>query len=404
MENVLRYVNIFSLCFLFFSVNVSQLALRNRYFNYLPESRIVSYIDLQDTVTCTRTGMMLKVPKDEFIDLTIKFLVVDANGRYVFAEHIASQCKYSVKKDLDESWLFETAYDGCYVQMEGNQASLQVVLLATAADGRIEITENVPVKCIITTDVEPHPTDYPMNRSSVCTEDGFFQIVIWSNVTKPHLVLDSVYVSSGNAQECKPAQTTAAYVKFRFPLNSCGARRTVSDGKVTYSVDVLAKGLPAGLATISRDSVFRLTARCHFNQEAEARIAAAVLTVPPPFPARSDGEHLLELRIAKDVSYADYYTSMEYPVIKLLRKVVYIEVRILNRVDPKLVLLLDDCWATPDKDPYMSHRWKLLEKGSTSTVTPQYAQEQNTIVLCHAAEGKEEPKDCKFGRTEPSPA
>lgn len=54
---------------------------------------------------------------------------------------------------------------------------------------------------------------------------------------------------------------------------------------------------------------------------------------------------------------------MEYPVIKLLRKVVYIEVRILNRVDPKLVLLLDDCWATPDKDPYMSHRWKLLEKG-----------------------------------------
>ncbi|KAK6473385.1 zona pellucida sperm-binding protein 4-like, partial [Huso huso] len=245
----------------------------------------------------------------------------------------------------------------------GNQASLQVVLLATAADGRIEITETVPVKCIITTDVESHPTDYPMNRNSVCTEDGFFQIVIWSNVTKPHLVLDSVYVSSGNAQECKPAQTTAAYVKFRFPLNSCGARRTVSDGKVTYSVDVLAKGLPAGLATISRDSVFRLTARCHFNQETEARIAAAVLTVPPPFPVRSDGEHLLELRIAKDVSYADYYTSMEYPVIKLLRKVVYIEVRILNRVDPKLVLLLDDCWATPDKDPYMSHRWKLLEKG-----------------------------------------
>ncbi|XP_041092531.1 zona pellucida sperm-binding protein 4-like [Polyodon spathula] len=249
--------------------------------------------------------------------------------------------------------------------MGGNQASLQVVLLARTADDRVEITETVPVTCTITDDVEPYPSDNPNNRSNLCTKDGFFQIVIWSNVTKPHLVLDSVYVPSTNAQECKPAQMTAAYVKFRFPLNSCGAQRTVSDGKVTYSVDILAeKGRrTAGRAIISRDSVFRLTARCHFNQEAEAHVAAAVFTIPPPFPAKSDGELLLELRIAKDVSYTDYYTNTEYPVIRLLRKVVYIEVRILNSVDPKLVLLLDDCWATPDKDPDMSHRWKLLEKG-----------------------------------------
>lgn len=52
---------------------------------------------------------------------------------------------------------------------------------------------------------------------------------------------------------------------------------------------------------------FRLTARCHFNQEAEARIAAAVLTVPPPFPVRSDGEHLLELRIAKGNAFVQLY-------------------------------------------------------------------------------------------------
>ncbi|KAL0190517.1 hypothetical protein M9458_013215, partial [Cirrhinus mrigala] len=49
--------------------------------------------------------------------------------------------------------------------------------------------------------------------------------------------------------------------------------------------------------------------------------------------------------------YTSYYSEADYPVTKVLREPVYVEVRILERTDPNLVLVLDHCWATSNPEP-----------------------------------------------------
>lgn len=46
-----------------------------------------------------------------------------------------------------------------------------------------------------------------------------------------------------------------------------------------------------------------------------------------------------------------------------LGKPVYVDVFVLKHEDKDLVLLLEDCWATPTKNPYDPQRWNLLVKG-----------------------------------------
>ena len=61
-----------------------------------------------------------------------------------------------------------------------------------------------------------------------------------------------------------------------------------------------------------------------------------------------------------DFDYASYYTDAQYPVVKVLRDPVYLEVRIIGRTDPNLVLVLNDCWATNSADPMPLPQWPIL--------------------------------------------
>uniref|UniRef100_W5NAY0 ZP domain-containing protein n=1 Tax=Lepisosteus oculatus TaxID=7918 RepID=W5NAY0_LEPOC len=61
--------------------------------------------------------------------------------------------------------------------------------------------------------------------------------------------------------------------------------------------------------------------------------------------------------------YDSYYSDLDYPVTKVLRDPVYVEVHILNRTDPNIVLTLGDCWATSTPSPLSQSRWSLLVAG-----------------------------------------
>lgn len=122
-------------------------------------------------------------------------------------------------------------------------------------------------------------------------------------------------------------------------------------------------------------------------------------TVPPPPPVASPGPLSVELRLAngqffvkgyvegnscfslcrpfgigldlnvscltctENQTYSSYYGDAEYPVTKVLREPVYIEVHILERSDPNIVLTLGRCWATSDPDPQSLPHWDLLVNG-----------------------------------------
>lgn len=66
---------------------------------------------------------------------------------------------------------------------------------------------------------------------------------------------------------------------------------------------------------------------------------------------------------AEDVAYSSFYMDSDYPVTKVLRDPVYVEVRILERTDPNLVLTLGRCWATSSPYPHSLPQWDLLIDG-----------------------------------------
>lgn len=65
----------------------------------------------------------------------------------------------------------------------------------------------------------------------------------------------------------------------------------------------------------------------------------------------------------EDVAYSSFYMDGDYPVVKVLRDPVYVEVRMLERTDPNLVLTLGRCWATSNPYPHSLPQWDLLIDG-----------------------------------------
>lgn len=64
-----------------------------------------------------------------------------------------------------------------------------------------------------------------------------------------------------------------------------------------------------------------------------------------------------------DERYGSYYNASDYPVVKLLREPIYVEVSIRHRTDPSLGLHLHQCWATPGMSPLLQPQWPMLVNG-----------------------------------------
>lgn len=64
-----------------------------------------------------------------------------------------------------------------------------------------------------------------------------------------------------------------------------------------------------------------------------------------------------------DAAYTSYYTETDYPVIKVLRDPVYVEVLLLDKMDPALVLTLGHCWTTTTPNPHSLPQWDILIDG-----------------------------------------
>ncbi|CAM5160063.1 unnamed protein product [Natator depressus] len=208
------------------------------------------------------------------------------------------------------------------------------------------------------------PCYYGNTVTVQCLMDGHFILVVSKDMSDHPIILDSVRLAYAQAG-CDPIRMTEAFVLFRFPLTQCGTTVQMTGEKLIYE-NQLISGIdiqtgPEG--SITRDSIFILHARCIYNASDFLPVQVKVFLPPTPAPVTQAGPLRLELRIATDPSYRSYLTERDYPVVKVLRDPVYMEVRILHRTDPSLVLVLHQCWATPSTNPLKQPQWPILVDG-----------------------------------------
>lgn len=62
-------------------------------------------------------------------------------------------------------------------------------------------------------------------------------------------------------------------------------------------------------------------------------------------------------------AYTSFYLENDYPVSKVLREPVFVEVEVLDIIDPLVHLTLDRCWTTTSANPDEWPQWDILING-----------------------------------------
>ncbi|XP_066216993.1 zona pellucida sperm-binding protein 4 [Saccopteryx leptura] len=207
---------------------------------------------------------------------------------------------------------------------------------------------------------------YGNTVTSRCSRDGHFCIAVARNVTLPPLLLSSVHLAFRNDSDCNPVTVTQAFALFRFPFSSCGTMRRITGQQAVYENELVAARDVRSWShgSITHDSIFRFRVSCTYAVSSSILpVNVQVLVFPPPLLETQSGPLTLDLQIAKDKNYSSYYSGGDYPVVKLLRDPIFVEVSIRHKTDPDLGLLLHQCWATPSPDPLHQLQWALLVEG-----------------------------------------
>ncbi|XP_040207753.1 zona pellucida sperm-binding protein 4-like isoform X1 [Rana temporaria] len=312
-----------------------------------------------------------------------------------------SACGIWVRHGPNNTMVIAAAYDGCYIREE-HEEYMMVLLLEDIVDGAVEqykTEKRCPIQnealdapspdvcsavakedklscadtpvtsdscaamgCCYSSSDATMPCFFGNKLTTQCRFDGNMAIAVSSELTVPSLYLDSVSVIGLDSCSGLAVDVSNSFVVFRFPL-SCTTAYQVPNGPMNYEATIEAgrqiqtwQG-----SSITRDITMRVTVQCSFIQTGIVPLLSfTVNTLPPPLPVSTSGPLELEMRIAQDLNYASYYTDAQYPVVKVLRDPVYLEVRIIRRTDPNLVLVLNDCWATSSADPMPLPQWPIL--------------------------------------------
>ncbi|XP_052461895.1 zona pellucida sperm-binding protein 4-like isoform X9 [Carassius gibelio] len=209
-----------------------------------------------------------------------------------------------------------------------------------------------------------------------CIRDGQFVVVVSRDVTLPRLSLDSVHLLGGNDPPCAPVGSTPSFAIYQFPVTACGTSVMEDGGYVVYE-NRMTSSYEVGIGpygSITRDSHFEFLFQCRYSETSVEALVVEVNSVPPPLPVAAPGPLRVELRLANgqcvtkgcaegDEAYTSYYSDADYPITKVLREPVYVEVHIMERTDPNIVLMLGRCWTTSTPSPLSLPQWDLLING-----------------------------------------
>ncbi|XP_005046604.1 PREDICTED: zona pellucida sperm-binding protein 1 [Ficedula albicollis] len=208
------------------------------------------------------------------------------------------------------------------------------------------------------------PCYYGNTATVQCLLEGYFVLVVPRGMVAAPYNPDSVRLASSQAG-CEPLHTSEAFVMFRFPVTHCGTTVQVIEDRLIYENQLIStidvQGSPRG--SITRDSVYILHARCIYNSSDLLPLGVEVAAPPTAAALAMPGPLGLQLRIATDESYSSYHPVGDFPLVRVLRDPIYVEVRLLQKTDPNLVLVLHHCWASPGSHPTSQPQWPILVEG-----------------------------------------
>ncbi|NWI58956.1 ZP1 protein, partial [Calyptomena viridis] len=208
------------------------------------------------------------------------------------------------------------------------------------------------------------PCYYGNTATVQCLREGQFILVVPRGMAIQPYNLDSVRLA-GSQAGCEPSRVSDTFVMFRFPVTRCGTTVQVIEDQLIYENQLIStidvQGSPRG--SITRDSVYILQARCIYNASDLLPLGMEVAVPPTAAPLAMPGPLGLQLRIATDESYSSYHPVGDFPLVRVLRDPIFVEVRLLQKTDPNLVLVLHQCWASPGSNTASQPQWPILVDG-----------------------------------------
>ncbi|XP_028329063.1 zona pellucida sperm-binding protein 4-like [Gouania willdenowi] len=209
-----------------------------------------------------------------------------------------------------------------------------------------------------------------------CTRDGQFVVVLAREATVPPIDVNAISLLGSNEAFCSPVDSTSSFVIFQFPVTSCGTVLKDEGDFVVYE-NHMSSSYEVGIGprgSITRDSHFELLFQCRYSGTGVEALVLDVNDLPPPIPVAAAGPLQVDLRLGsgqchakgcveEEAAYNSFYSPVDYPITRVLREPVYVEVRLLERSDPGLILNLENCWSTSSPDPQSLPQWDLLIDG-----------------------------------------
>lgn len=209
-----------------------------------------------------------------------------------------------------------------------------------------------------------------------CTKDGQFIVVVARDATLPNIDLESISLLS-KAQGCSYVDSNSDFAIYNFPVTSCGTVVLEEPGVIIYENKMFSsyevETGPRG--AITRDSHYELLFQCRYIGTTVTSVVVEALSIQdPPLSVAALGPIRVELRLGNgqciskgcyevDVAYTSSYMEADYPVTKVLRDPVYVEVQLMEKTDPNLVLTLGRCWTTTSPNPHSLPQWDILSDG-----------------------------------------
>ncbi|KAB5523498.1 hypothetical protein PHYPO_G00153240 [Pangasianodon hypophthalmus] len=350
----------------------------------------------QPQVLCHSKDMSVTLPPGPITGLKVQTPTVGLKGsvKAVLLDEAPSHCGYLIKKNQNGDINILLPYASCHMAHQDGQ--YRIVLKYQTADGRkVEalLSCQVPMNhecslpfeqrlacgtssvseaecrelgCCYSPDTQT--CYYPLDE---CTADRHFVFSIPASLTEPPLS-PALLVAAGNSS-CTPQRVVADLALFKIPLDGCGAHKYEVGNTVIYMLEILntLNSVTLNYGTITRDSPFRLLVECRYLSGTVASVGYLVKSPSLGPSIQAQGVFGVQLRIAKDQQYSSYYPQYHRPLRKLLGKPLYLEVRLLNPLDPSAVLLVHYCVAYPRS---AHSAWVLIYDGCPNPldVTPSH--------------------------------